>query len=78
MFIFRYAKEVLYYKGLVAVIFSDNERSLYCFQKFGFKEYKRKEAVKVDKGQSIDDIYLKLELWVLEIKLYPKMKESIV
>ena len=78
MFIFRYAKEVLYYKGLVVVIFSNNDRSLHCFQKFGFREYKWEEAVKVDKSQFIDDIYLKLELWVLEIKLYPKMKESIV
>lgn len=57
-----YAKEVLHYKSLIAVIFSNNERSLHCFQKFGFREYKREEAVKVDKGQSIDDIYLKLEL----------------
>ena len=78
MFIFGYAKEVLYYKGLVAVVFFNNERSLHCFQKLGFKEYKREEAVKKENGQSIDDIYLKLELWVLEIKLYPKMKESIV
>lgn len=51
---------------------------VYYFQKLGFREYKREEAVKMDKGQFIDDIYLKLELWVLEIKLYPKMKESIV
>ena len=57
-----YAKEVLHYKSLIAVIFSNNDRSLHCFQKFGFREYKKEEAVKVDKGQSIDDIYLKLEL----------------
>lgn len=57
-----YAKEVLHYNSLIAVIFSNNDRSLHCFQKFGFREYKREEAVKVDKGQSIDDIYLKLEL----------------
>ena len=62
MFIFRYAKEVLYYKGLVAFIFSNDDRSLHCFQKLGFKEYKREEAVKKENGQFIDDIYLKLEL----------------
>ena len=62
MFIFKYAKEVLCYKGLVAVIFFNNERSLHCFQKFGFREYKREEAVKKENGQFIDDIYLKLEL----------------
>ena len=38
------------------------ERSLHCFQKFGFKEYEREEAVKKENGQFIDDIYLKLEL----------------
>ena len=54
-----YAKEVLHYKSLIAVIFSNNERS---FQKFGFKEYEREEAVKKENGQFIDDIYLKLEL----------------
>ena len=73
-----YAKEVLHYKSLIAVIFSNNDRSLHCFQKLGFKEYEREEAVKKENGQSIDDIYLKLEFWVLKIKLYPKMKESIV
>lgn len=56
-----YAKEVLHYKSLIAVIFSNNEKSLYCFQKLGFREYKREEAVKKENGQSIDDIYLKLE-----------------
>lgn len=57
-----YAKEVLHYKSLIAVIFSNNDRSLHCFQKLGFREYKREEAVKMDKGQFIDDVYLKLEL----------------
>lgn len=57
-----YAKEVLNYKSLIAVIFSNNYRSLHCFQKLGFKEYEREEAVKKENGQSIDDIYLKLEL----------------
>lgn len=57
-----YAKEVLHYKSLIAVIFSNNDRSLHCFQKLGFKEYEREEAVKKENGQSIDDIYLKLEL----------------
>ena len=56
-----YAKEVLHYKSLIAVIFSNNEKSLHCFQKLGFREYKREEAVKKENGQSIDDIYLKLE-----------------
>ena len=56
-----YAKEVLHYKSLIAVIFSNNDRSLHCFQKLGFKEYEREEAVKKENGQSIDDIYLKLE-----------------
>lgn len=56
-----YAKEVLNYKSLIAVIFSNNEKSLHCFQKLGFREYKREEAVKKENGQSIDDIYLKLE-----------------
>lgn len=58
----NYAKEVLHYKSLIAVIFSNNERSLHCFQKLGFREYKREEAVKNENGQFIDDIYLKLEL----------------
>lgn len=58
----NYAKEVLHYKSLIAVIFSNNERSLHCFQKLGFREYKREEAVKNENSQSIDDIYLKLEL----------------
>ena len=58
----HFAKEVLHYKNLIAVVFSDNDRSLHCFQKLGFREYKREEAVKIDKGQFIDDIYLKLEL----------------
>ncbi len=57
-----YAKEVLHYKSLIAVIFSNNERSLHCFQKLGFREYKREEAVKKENGQFIDDIYLKLKL----------------
>lgn len=57
-----YAKEVLHYKSLIAVIFSNNERSLHCFQKLDFREYKREEAVKKENDQSIDDIYLKLEL----------------
>ena len=30
-----YAKEVLHYKSLIAVIFSNNEKSLHCFQKLG-------------------------------------------
>ena len=50
MFIFKYAKEVICYKGLVAVIFFNNERSLHFFQKFGFREYKREEAVKKENG----------------------------
>lgn len=58
----NYAKEVLHYKSLIAVIFSNNDRSLHCFQKLGFKEYKRERNVKKENGQSIDDIYLKLEL----------------
>lgn len=58
----NFAKEVLHYKNLIAVVFSNNDRSLHCFQKLGFREYKREEAVKMDKGQFIDDIYLKLEL----------------
>ena len=57
-----YAKEVLHYKSLIAVIFSNNDRSLHCFQKLGFREYKREEDVKKENGQFIDDIYLKLEL----------------
>lgn len=57
-----YAKVVLHYKSLIAVIFSNNDRSLHCFQKLGFREYKKEEAVKKENGQFIDDIYLKLEL----------------
>lgn len=57
-----YAKEVLHYKDLIAVVFSNNDRSLHCFQKLGFREYKKEEAVKKENGQFIDDIYLKLEL----------------
>ena len=57
-----YAKEVLHYKNLIAIIFSNNDRSLHCFQKLGFREYKREEDVKKENGQFIDDIYLKLEL----------------
>ena len=57
-----YAKEVLHYKSLIAVIFYNNEKSLHCFKKLGFREYKREKKNKKENGQSIDDIYLKLEL----------------
>lgn len=58
----RYSKEVLNLKELIAVIFSNNERSLHCFKKLGFKEYKRNADVKKENGELVADVYLKLEL----------------
>ncbi len=58
----NYSKEVLNFKELIAVIFSNNKKSLHCFERFGFQEYRRKEGVKIENGKSIADVYLKLEL----------------
>ena len=41
-----YAKEVLHYKSLIAVIFSNNEKSLHCFQKLGLENIKEKKLLK--------------------------------
>ena len=58
----RYSKEALNLRELIAVIFSNNERSLHCFKKFGFQEYKKEDDVKNENGESVADVYLKLEL----------------
>lgn len=58
----NYSKEVLNFKELIAVIFSNNKKSLHCFERFGFQEYRKKEDVKIENGKSIADVYLKLEL----------------
>ena len=50
------------YEDLLEVIFSNNKKSLHCFEKLGFQEYRRKEDVKIENGKSIADVYLKLEL----------------
>ena len=58
----RYARKELNFKSLIAIIFSNNERGLHCFQKLGFSEYKRENNVKEENGQCVDDVYLRLEL----------------
>ncbi len=58
----RYSKEALNLRELIAVIFSNNERSLHCFKKFGFQEYKKEDDVKIENDESVADVYLKLRL----------------
>lgn len=58
----NYSKEVLNFKELIAVIFSNNKKSFHCFERLGFQEYRRKEDVKIENGKSIADVYFKLEL----------------
>lgn len=56
----NYAFNVLGLEQLNAVVFSHNERSLHCLEKYGFVKYKEVKNVKQLNEKEIDDIYLKL------------------
>lgn len=56
----NYAFNVLGLEQLNAVVFSHNERSLHCLEKYGFVKYKEVKNVKQLNEKEIDDVYLKL------------------
>ena len=56
----KYAKEVLGQKEVCLSVFSHNERAIHCYEKLGFKEYKRDKNIAVIDGKEIDDVYMKL------------------
>lgn len=56
----NYAFNVLGLEQLNAAVFSHNERSLHCLEKYGFVKYKEVKNVKQLNEKEIDDVYLKL------------------
>lgn len=56
----RFGFEDLNLEEIRLVVFSHNERAIRCYQKLGFREYKRDNDVARRQNQSIDDIYMVL------------------
>lgn len=54
----RFGFEDLDLEAIRLVVFSHNERAIRCYQKLGFREYKRDNDVARRKNQAIDDIYM--------------------
>ena len=60
--IMEYSKEDLRLKEMRLIVFSNNERAIHCYEKLGFKEFKKEVNVKEVNGVMVDDIYMKKTL----------------
>lgn len=56
----RFGFEDLNLDEIRLVVFSHNERAIRCYQRLGFREYKRDFDVARRSNQAIDDIYMRL------------------
>ena len=56
----RFGFEDLDLEEIRLVVFSHNERAIRCYNKLGFREYKREIDIARRNNQPIDDIYMRL------------------
>jgi RimJ/RimL family protein N-acetyltransferase len=56
----RFGFEDLDLEEIRLVVFSHNERAIRCYNRLGFREYKRETDIARRNNQAIDDIYMRL------------------
>lgn len=56
-----YAFDVINLNEINLIVFSNNQRAIHCYKKFGFVEYKVEKNVTVIDNENVDDIYMKLK-----------------
>ena len=56
----RFGFEELDLEEIRLIVYSHNERAIRCYQRLGFREYRRVSDVGMRNNQSIDDIYMRL------------------